>query len=293
MRISYFGLLCLITILSYSCNNNQNSSSNGTIYTGDTSSNNSNSSSSTTNSTVGTQSTNNSLPSEIVGTLFGTQAPYAVRNSSGKEIIVNGNPVLTSSSNYTFTIQADGNVYLTQENGDSRYSYAGQASVIENNSVVIKLECNLKLASGGSTESNPTYTLTLSKSSNTITCSNPSEPDLILTKQESSATQSQQDGNASQQNYRNNKTESIDGTYSFSDGSVKARIVISGNTWSGQTIIVSGISSDNDQQNAEYQNGSVSGNTLYDESGYAEVGHVSGRYLNTSIGGQSLTLTKD
>jgi len=98
-------------------------------------------------------------------------------------------------------------------------------------------------------------------------------------------------GSSSQQE-QPREEESIDGLYSNEDNSAKLTIRISGNSWSGKTIIVTGFGSDYDNQNAQYDNGIVKGNDLYESSGMVKVGYVSGHSLTTSIGGQSVTLRK-
>ena len=60
----------------------------------------------------------------------------------------------------------------------------------------------------------------------------------------------------------------------------------------GKTKIISGFGDEYDNQSVEYENGVVNGSELYDESGYVKIGFVSGNRLNTTIGGQSVTLTR-
>jgi hypothetical protein len=86
--------------------------------------------------------------------------------------------------------------------------------------------------------------------------------------------------------------ETIDGTYTYSDNSVELEITISGDSWYGKTMIVTGFGSDYDSQNAQYDNGTVNGNDLYESSGMVEIGYISGKSLTTSIGGQRVTLRK-
>jgi len=86
--------------------------------------------------------------------------------------------------------------------------------------------------------------------------------------------------------------EKIDGTYTYSDNSVELEITISGDGWFGKTMIVTGFGSDYDSQNAQYDNGTVNGNDLYESSGMVKIGYVSGKSLTTSIGGQRVTLRK-
>lgn len=88
----------------------------------------------------------------------------------------------------------------------------------------------------------------------------------------------------------NNST--IDGTYTYSDNSVELEITISGDSWYKKTMIVTGFGSDYDGQNAQYNNGTVNGNDLYESSGMVKIGYISGKSLTTSIGGQRVTLRK-
>ena len=86
--------------------------------------------------------------------------------------------------------------------------------------------------------------------------------------------------------------ETINGTYTYSDNSVELEITISEDSWYGKTMIVTGFGSEYDSQNTQYDNGTVNGNDLYDNSGMVKIGYVSGKSLTTSIGGQRVTLRK-
>lgn len=86
--------------------------------------------------------------------------------------------------------------------------------------------------------------------------------------------------------------ETINGTYTYSDNSVELEITISEDSWYGKTMIVTGFGSEYDSQNAQYDNGTVNGNDLYDNSGMVKIGYVSGKSLTISIGGQRVTLRK-
>jgi hypothetical protein len=88
------------------------------------------------------------------------------------------------------------------------------------------------------------------------------------------------------------EVEGIDGTYRFRDNSAKLEILIIGDAWSGKTIMISGFGADYDNKQAQYENGVVKGNDLYDSSGLIKIGSVQGKSLTTSIAGQSVTLTK-
>jgi len=83
-----------------------------------------------------------------------------------------------------------------------------------------------------------------------------------------------------------------EGTYKYEDGSAYLEISIYGSSWKGKTTIKTGYGDVYDSENTEYQNGVVKGNDLYDDSGYVKIGYVDGNVLKTSIGGNSVTLSK-
>ena len=96
--------------------------------------------------------------------------------------------------------------------------------------------------------------------------------------------------------YRNSQTLSNStnpqGRYTYRDNSVELEIVISGNTWTGKSMIVSGFGSENDRQNAQYESGILRGNELYESSGTMQIGYINGNSLTTSVFGQKVTLSK-
>jgi hypothetical protein len=89
------------------------------------------------------------------------------------------------------------------------------------------------------------------------------------------------------------EAQTVDGTYSYKDNSAELVITIGGNSWSGKTMMVTGFGSDYDNRKAQYDNGIVKGNDLYESSGMVKVGYVNGNSLTTSVGGQSVTLRKN
>jgi hypothetical protein len=95
------------------------------------------------------------------------------------------------------------------------------------------------------------------------------------------------------QSIKSYEQETIDGTYSFKDNSAELKITISGSSWSGKTMMITGFGSDYDNQNAQYDNGVIKGNDLYESSGMVKVGYINGNSLTTSVGGQSVTLRKN
>lgn len=89
------------------------------------------------------------------------------------------------------------------------------------------------------------------------------------------------------------KIETIDGNYSFEDNSILFEISINGDKWFGKTTIISGFGSDYDNQQATYENGTMSGNDLYESRGIVQVGYVDGDYIHTSVGNRRITLQKE
>ena len=67
------------------------------------------------------------------------------------------------------------------------------------------------------------------------------------------------------------KEESVDGLYTYEDNSAKLSIRVSGSSWSGKTLIVSGFGEVYDNQNAQYDNGIVKGKELFENSGMVKV----------------------
>lgn len=89
------------------------------------------------------------------------------------------------------------------------------------------------------------------------------------------------------------EVQTIDGTYSAKDRSGEIIITITGNSWTGKTIMRSGVGSDYDNENAQYDNGIIKGNDLYESSGMVKVGYVNGNSLTTSAGSNVVTLHKN
>ena len=71
-------------------------------------------------------------------------------------------------------------------------------------------------------------------------------------------------------NNRKSSNNTIDGTYYWSDFQVSHTVVISGERWTGTTIMYG---------DRSYDFGSVKGNHLYDSSGYFEIARVSGNRI--------------
>ena len=83
--------------------------------------------------------------------------------------------------------------------------------------------------------------------------------------------------------------QSINGVYSYSDSSLESVITVSDNSWHGKLVIKSGFGSSYDNFNASYSGGVVRNGVLYDESGYIELGVLSGNTLSMPIGSTRVT----
>ena len=96
-------------------------------------------------------------------------------------------------------------------------------------------------------------------------------------------------GSSNNQSSKPNKQKSINGVYSYADSSAKSTITVSGSRWSGKLVIITGFGSSYDNSNASYSSGIVKDGKLYDDSGYIELGSVSGTSLTMPIGSSRVT----
>jgi hypothetical protein len=271
----------LVTIATFSCNE-QGATSAATDSTAQTTTE--------TAAPASAQDATENYPAEIIGSFSGQQVSYNLKNKDGNDMIIRGNPVTVPGYSVNFTLNNNGSVeFIQQAAGVGRVYYNGSFKVLENSGANIQVQCDV---STSDKTSNPTYILNFDKSTNEITCSGGnSEPIIALTRSGNSASSEQSQGGNSDQ-LSESQNQSPDGIYIYSDNSVNIRIAINGNRWRGKTMIISGFGADNDNQNAQYDNGVVNGTTLFDASGYVEIGHVNGRNLTTTISDQSVTLRK-
>jgi hypothetical protein len=93
-------------------------------------------------------------------------------------------------------------------------------------------------------------------------------------------------------NKESKEEESINGLYSYEDNSAKLSIIVSGSSWTGKTIIVTGFGSEYDNLNTQYDTGIMKGNDLFESSGMVKVGYIKGNSLITSMVGKSVILRK-
>ena len=82
------------------------------------------------------------------------------------------------------------------------------------------------------------------------------------------------------------------GIYTYKDNSAELQITVSGNRWMGKTVIISGFGAEYDNQNAQYDNGIVNGNDLYESSGNIKIGYIDGNSLVANIFERQVTLRK-
>jgi hypothetical protein len=89
----------------------------------------------------------------------------------------------------------------------------------------------------------------------------------------------------------NSQSISYDGIYSLEDNSVNFKIIINGNTWSGESMLNTGFGYENDSQTAEYYEGTLIEDQLY--IGDVNVGSVTKNFLDIELGSQSFSLYKN
>lgn len=78
-------------------------------------------------------------------------------------------------------------------------------------------------------------------------------------------------------------SNSKDGVYTYNSNGAELSISVSGSSWSGSIKMC-------DFCDLEYQSGTIDGENLYD--GGSKIGYFSGNNLTTTIGGNSITLSK-
>ncbi len=86
----------------------------------------------------------------------------------------------------------------------------------------------------------------------------------------------------------NQTAMTVDGVYRYSDADVDLQVVVQGTTWASQMFLASGEAAQS--QGIEF--GMVRGKSLYDESGFFEVGSIQGRAMQFQLGSNVVTLTK-
>jgi hypothetical protein len=224
-------------------------------------------------------------PTALIGLYHGVQDRYFLKNQFGDDLVINGRKVPVPSADHKFLLKEDGLVSLQQINleNNSRVYYEGTWTVQEESSNSWKVMCQM---SDGELSS-PTYLLIIDKAVGSAVCIGSSQPEFTLEKVDSN-------GAASSSSNPSQPVQELqpEGTYVYMDNSVEIRIQVTGDTWIGMTRIITGFGEDNDDQSVEYESGIVNGSDLYESTGTVRIGYVSGDRLTTTIGGQSVTLTR-
>lgn len=78
--------------------------------------------------------------------------------------------------------------------------------------------------------------------------------------------------------------QSINGTYNVNSGQFRGTITVYGDSWSGSIKLC-------DHCETTYDSGSIQNGRLYDNTGYIDIGYVSGNIVTTTFGGQRVILT--
>lgn len=84
---------------------------------------------------------------------------------------------------------------------------------------------------------------------------------------------------------------SFNGTYISEDNSYYIKILIDGNTWRGESMLVTGFGYENDSQTAEYWEGTLIGNQVY--IGDTNVGKVTKNFLDIQLGSEYFSLNRN
>jgi hypothetical protein len=136
--------------------------------------------------------------------------------------------------------------------------------------------------------------ITLFLSAVLISCENKLSVEQTSSSNESTTTESSTSPDETSQSSSNelNQETTTNGIYSYKDNSTELQITVSGNRWMGKTVIVSGFGAEYDNQNAQYDNGIVNGNDLYESSGNIKIGYIDGNSLVATIFDRQVTLRK-
>ena len=230
---------------------------------------------------------------------FGTQPEYNLKGRDGTEMVVNGNPIVVPAIDYTFTIKPDGGIDMIQVSSkdNQTVNYSGKYTLTSNSSDKMTLDCSVREISSSKYPSTPSFRLDINKSTHDGVYSGNNEPgfrvsaikgDMPNTSTESVPV----DNPAPERVASRGESGTVNGVYSYTDNSVEITVVVSGSRWTGKTKIISGFGSDYDAQNVQYDNGTVVGSDLYDNTGFVKIGNISGRYLHTTMGDNQVTLSK-
>ncbi len=226
---------------------------------------------------------------DILGRYQGLQETYTMKNQYGSDMEVNGNKINVPASQYTFLIKESNVVSLEQINQEdgTRVYYNGTFKVLDKLGNTVKIECALSDGAGSS----PTYILIIDNSDNTARCIGHNEPSFNLEKKSTTESTEETAATAPADNTAAAETPAnYNGVYTYKDDSAELQIVVSGESWTGKTRIITGMGEEYDK--VEYESGVVKGNELFESAGYVKIGYIQGNALTTTIGGNIVTLRK-
>lgn len=228
---------------------------------------------------------------DILGSYQGLQEAYNLKNQYGSDMEVNGNKVQVPASKYTFLIKESNVVSLEQINQEdgTRVYYNGTFKVLDKLGNTVKIECTLSDGAGSS----PTYILIIDTSDNTARCIGHNEPSFSLDKKSTNVSEDKTTTTITTSTDNTNTEETpanYNGVYTYKDDSAELQIVVSGESWTGKTRIITGMGEEYDK--VEYESGVVKGNELFESAGYVKIGYIQGNALTTTIGGNIVTLRK-
>lgn len=226
---------------------------------------------------------------DILGSYQGVQESYTMKNQYGSDMEVNGTKINVPASKYTFLIKENNGVSLEQINEEdgSRVYYNGSFKVLDKLGNTVKIECALSDGAGSS----PTYILIIDNSDLTARCIGHNEPSFNLDKKSTNVSEEATNTTATTTTDNTDDTPAnYNGVYSYKDDSAELQIVVSGESWTGKTRIITGMGEEYDK--VEFESGVVKGNELFESSGYVKIGYIQGNTLTTTIGGNAVTLRK-
>jgi hypothetical protein len=173
---------------------------------------------------------------------------------------------------------------ISQEDGTRAY-YDGKFTVNKNGTLTT-ITC--EVSDGKS--SNPTYTIEINEVSNEIICKGNNQPEFSLSRNKDDQPDDVSISTDEHSNTQEEIATNINGLYKYKDESIRMEINVNVDIWRGSTTIITGMGDDYDK--TEYESGVVNGSDLFESTGMVKIGYISGRSLTTSIGGSSVTLTK-
>ena len=123
-------------------------------------------------------SSNANTTYDMIGDFIGTQNEYIMKNKDGNDMVINGKTITVPSSNYTFSINANGTCALKQVSSDNQIVYySGSFTSTSTSHNEVSLVCSVKEVTDSKYPSNPTYTLLIDKNTKKGNCvGNASEP---------------------------------------------------------------------------------------------------------------------